>query len=115
YHLDLTGWHLTSARSVSTNGTVILGNGLNPSGRMEAWIATIDPAAPPVMRHFSIHLVGNKSVLMWPTNAVGRVLEESRDGTLSNWKRVAKPPSVIGTHFAITNPISTTSVFYRLR
>lgn len=114
YHLDLTGWHLTSARAVSTDGTVIVGNGFNPSGQIEAWIATIDPAASPVMRNFSIQRLGNKCVLTWPTNAVGLVLEQSTDGTLRNWKRVSKKPAVAGKNFVITNSMSTANSYFRL-
>ena len=41
YGLDLTGWELTSANSISADGYVIVGSGINPDGDPEAWIATI--------------------------------------------------------------------------
>lgn len=41
YGLDLSGWHLTDAMSVSADGRTIVGLGLNPTGQAEAWIATI--------------------------------------------------------------------------
>ena len=48
YGLDLTGWRLTEAKSISDDGTVIVGNGRNPAGQEEAWIARLDhsPAVP---------------------------------------------------------------------
>jgi len=39
--VDLTGWTLSLATDVSGDGTVIVGTGINPSGRLEGWIATI--------------------------------------------------------------------------
>jgi probable HAF family extracellular repeat protein len=45
YGLDLTGWTLDSARGVSAEGTVIAGNGMNPDGNPEGWIATL-PSHP---------------------------------------------------------------------
>ena len=53
--IDLTGWQLEEAVAVSADGTVILGNGINPSGDPEAWlvqisafvlsVASLEPAA----------------------------------------------------------------------
>ncbi len=39
--VDLTGWHLRQATGVSGAGNVIVGNGINPDGNEEAWIAEI--------------------------------------------------------------------------
>ena len=41
YGLDLTGWTLTSARGISADGRTIVGEGINPLGFDEAWIATV--------------------------------------------------------------------------
>jgi probable HAF family extracellular repeat protein len=40
--VDLTGWQLEIARGVSYDGSVIVGNGTNPSGEREAWLARFD-------------------------------------------------------------------------
>jgi hypothetical protein len=37
----LAGWTLTDARGLSADGTTIVGFGLNPSGHIEAWIASV--------------------------------------------------------------------------
>jgi len=39
--LDLTGWTLQAARGVSGDGLTIVGQGINPVGNIEAWVAQI--------------------------------------------------------------------------
>jgi len=41
YGLDLTGWSLGTAVGVSSDGRTIVGNGTNPAGQPEGWIAFI--------------------------------------------------------------------------
>jgi uncharacterized membrane protein len=41
YGLDLNGWTLNHASAISPDGAVIVGNGTNPAGIREAWIAVI--------------------------------------------------------------------------
>jgi hypothetical protein len=41
YGLDLSGWTLYSATGISDDGKVIVGNGFNPMGLAEAWIADL--------------------------------------------------------------------------
>lgn len=45
YGLDLTGWTLTEATGVSGDGRTIVGNGVNPDGNQQGWVATL-PATP---------------------------------------------------------------------
>ena len=45
YGLDLAGWKLSEARAVSANGRAIAGNGINPNGQAEAWLARLGVAA----------------------------------------------------------------------
>jgi len=46
--VDLTGWKLREATGVSANGLRIVGNGTNPAGKTEAWIAVLDDNSPSV-------------------------------------------------------------------
>ena len=44
--VDVTGWQLFQAGGVSADGLTIAGHGRNPSGQIEAWVATIpEPSA----------------------------------------------------------------------
>lgn len=45
--IDMTGWTLSRAWSVSDDGLTIVGQGTNPSGNLEAWIATLSASSPP--------------------------------------------------------------------
>ena len=53
YGLDLTGWTLISATDISADGTTIVGYGLDPLGKEQAWIAHVAsvpvPAALPLL------------------------------------------------------------------
>ncbi len=46
YGLDVTGWNLSIAWGISRDGTVIVGEGTNPSGQIEGWVARL-PDLPP--------------------------------------------------------------------
>lgn len=41
FGIDLAGWTLFSVTGISVDGTVLVGNGLNPEQNREAWIAVI--------------------------------------------------------------------------
>src|SRR5262249_45212786 len=41
YGLDLRGWCLTRAYGISADGRVIVGEGTNPAGSSEGWIARL--------------------------------------------------------------------------
>lgn len=47
FGLDLTGWTLTEARAMSADGLAIVGNGINPNGQEEAWLADLHPTPLP--------------------------------------------------------------------
>jgi uncharacterized membrane protein len=47
--LGLTGWRLTCAQGISSDGRTIIGWGYNPSGYTEAWAATIPEPASAIL------------------------------------------------------------------
>ena len=47
FGLDLTGWRLQVATDVSDNGLKIVGYGINPMGKREAWVA--NPVKVPII------------------------------------------------------------------
>jgi len=42
YELELTGWALRMAKAVSDDGLTIVGKGVNPDGKEEAWLVRLD-------------------------------------------------------------------------
>lgn len=46
YGLDLTGWTLTIAKDISDDGRTIIGEGINPEGYSQAWIARLPAPTP---------------------------------------------------------------------
>jgi len=45
YGIDMAGWMLTEAVDISADGRTIVGNGFNPQGHEEAWVAVIPEPA----------------------------------------------------------------------
>jgi len=60
YGLDLTGWLLRQAFSISSDEMVIAGWGDNPNGQREAWVANLrsDIVVPPVPEPGTLALFG---------------------------------------------------------
>ncbi len=53
--------------------------------------------------------------LAWPTSAAGHVLEATPDLETTNWSTVSNAPIVSGTNFLVTNSLTASNRFYRLR
>lgn len=56
--IDLSGWSLLAARGISADGSMIVGDGINPAGMREAWLATVDLTAIPEPSAAVLLLVG---------------------------------------------------------
>jgi hypothetical protein len=54
-------------------------------------------------------------VLTWPTNSTGFTLEANTNLNTNVWSTVSPAPSVRGTNNVVTNDVSVTARFYRLR
>lgn len=55
---DLKGWQLHSATGISGDGLTIIGNGLNPHGDPEAWIAHIPEPATAILLFATLLVIG---------------------------------------------------------
>jgi probable HAF family extracellular repeat protein len=58
YSLNRTGWTLSQATAISADGLTIVGNGTNPLGQTEAWVANLGTTAP-VPEPASLLLLGS--------------------------------------------------------
>jgi hypothetical protein len=63
----------------------------------------------------NIQVSGANVVLTWPTNATGFTLEFATNLASSVWNTNSAPTIVIGGQNTVTNPISGTQMFYRLK
>jgi probable HAF family extracellular repeat protein len=84
YGLNLTGWTLLGAGGVSADGLTVVGAGGNPSGNIEAWIATLEPTIVPATKAWGLTtavvsvLVGAAIVMLSPSHK-RRVCTGSRE------------------------------------
>ena len=58
----------------------------------------------------------NEIILSWSTNAVGFILQSAPDLTSPvTWTDSPAPPAILGAQFTVTNSLSHSAQFYRLR
>ncbi len=113
YGLDLTGWQLTSAVAITPDGTTIVGAGINPLGKTEAWIATVNlSSAPKLMIRFET----NSAVLAWSSGAAGFVLERTLALSASpRWTPVSDPATMSGEQYQLRLEMEAGPAYFRLR
>ena len=110
YGLNLSGWQLGRATAITPDGNVIVGYGSNPAGNTEAWIANLKPPSLAISR------APNHVVLWWETNASGFVLEQTSSLSASSvWNVVSAPAVVLGDQYVVTNGVTQSPGFFRLR
>jgi hypothetical protein len=63
YGLSLAGWYLTDATDISDDGRSIIGNGINPQGEQEGWVAHLNPVAVPEPAAWALLTIGASTVL----------------------------------------------------
>jgi FG-GAP-like repeat/Transposase, Mutator family len=80
--VNLDGWQLLSADGISSDGTVIVGTGLDPNGNQHAWVAVLPPGS--VHRVVSHDFNGDgKSDIAW----------RNLNGDTATWLLSITPPS----------------------
>ncbi|MCF7848019.1 MAG: hypothetical protein K9M45_04150 [Kiritimatiellales bacterium] len=118
--LDLTGWLLETATGVSADGCTITGNGENPEGSSEAWVAMLDESAPNdfLITSFSTDLPSGNTSLQWNSISGTTYQVEYTDAlTNTDWNLLLPVTSISNeTVLVHTNGLdsSTDARFYRI-
>ncbi|MEI6566178.1 MAG: PEP-CTERM sorting domain-containing protein [Verrucomicrobiota bacterium] len=120
FGLDLEGWGLDEALSISADGRTIVGNGFRPtpggavSSVPEGWIAKVGDVTIP--RLAIGHKVG-PIVLSWPDRMRSWRLEYSATPTAGpgGWSELPPPYATSGVTSMVTEPVLASGRFYRLR
>ena len=63
----------------------------------------------------SVQVAGGSVVLTWPSTAGGYGLESTPTLMGASWQSITNAPIVSGNSYAMTNAVSGSSIFYRLR
>jgi hypothetical protein len=72
--------------------------------------------AAPLLPSLNTRASGNKLILTWPASATGFVLQSTPDlAAPVTWVDSTNQPAVLGGQFTVTNTISTSVQYYRLR
>jgi probable HAF family extracellular repeat protein len=101
----LDGWNLNEATGVSGDGFTLTGNGTNPQGQTEAWLATLEPDTPGDLNHDD-QLSPVDIDLLSAANRQGassRVYDLNRDGKLDQQDRAYWVHDLAQTHFGDAN------------
>lgn len=107
--VDMAGWKLLSANDISADGNVVVGEGINPEGHIEAWLTDLsNPALLPgdydgndIVGQGDLDLVllswGDESVSTpdgWIRNLPdGRIDQSELDDVLLHWATTQNPES----------------------
>ncbi len=70
---------------------------------------------PDQIPSLQINLVGSQVQLSWPAYATGFVLESNPNLGTTNWNAVTDVPATNGTQVFLSEPVTGTNQFYRLR
>ena len=108
----LSGWNLYEATDISADGTIVVGNGINPAGNEEAWIAVLADEEPP-----SILQAAASPAVLWPPNhkmvsvQVNALVHD--DSGKATWKVIAARSNEPGSDAKDIQIVSDTNVNLR--
>lgn len=113
--VDLTGWTLTNAVAISDDGTVVVGNGRNPDGIEQGWIAHLGASRiAPIITQLAPTADPGRFVLHYRASADDqRTLQFSED--LRTWADVGSVPLSAGENvLTVSAPANTPEGYWRL-
>ena len=110
-----SGAFLTLAFAVPAGSNfVVLVNDLGSQGAGCGYLLTVSSSeCAPALRLTT--LPASRVRLAWPTSAAGHVLEATPGFETTNWSAVSNAPIVSGTNFLVTNSLTASNRYYRLR
>lgn len=73
------------------------------------WTLNLTMAAPLRISHS-----GSNVVVSWPASATNCTLQSSANVSGNTWSNIAIAPTMVGSQFNVTNPVSSGSAFYQL-
>ncbi len=112
FQLELSGWTLEEATGISADGTVIVGEGINPQGISQAWLVKLPKPQPTL----SIKRTGTELEIRWSASFSNAVLQ-STTTLMPNgvWQRVTNAPSLINGVFLVSDSLKDTGKYFRLQ
>jgi probable HAF family extracellular repeat protein len=100
--IDLTGWRLTEATAIAADGFTVVGNGRNPAGGTEAWIADIRSVPEPVIGDFNQNgIVDAADYVVWRNGLGTTYTQNDYDLWRSNFGRAPSAGWPAGSSAAI--------------
>jgi hypothetical protein len=88
-------------------------NGIYPDSAPFTLSFTVAPDPGPFQLAVS---PGSQEInIIWPTNAIGWILESNSDVVYGNWSAVTSSPAIEGTNFSMTFPAVAPQQYFRLR
>jgi probable HAF family extracellular repeat protein len=108
FGLPLAGWTLTSANAISGDGKAIVGNGTNPQGNGQAWLAVLT-------KSLSIKVSNSSAVLSWPI-AFSNYVPQARSSFAPSaiWSTITNAPVRISSELIVTNAATGNERYFRL-
>src|SRR3954471_10328444 len=103
FNFNLFGWNLSSANAISYDGSTIVGDGVDPEGKVRGWVVNLGPSTPTLR----ITRVSDAVVLSWPVAFSNLTLRSGTDLPATNsWSTVTDPRFVRLDEWVVTNSLS---------
>jgi len=112
FQLEVSGWILEEATAISADGTVIVGEGINPQGMSQAWLVKLPKPQPAL----SIKRTGGEFELRWSASFSNAVLQSMTAlSPIGGWQPATNKPKLINGDFVVTDSLNDKEKYFRLQ